>query len=123
MLNRLKPTKLFSFLLVLTVSGFLLAGTTGCGGSACDGTIFVNESTTEDVVVSANALSGVQFDTFTLGPDEQQKVCGDDNEDILGDYEWEDGDTANLGQTCSSCDICIFLEADHTATSGDAGTC
>lgn len=95
----------------------------GCGGGGCDGTIFVNQSTTESVTVSANSLSGISFDTFTLAPGEQKKVCGDDTKDILGDYTWPNGDTASLGQTNSSGDICIFLTTSHTAISGSAGSC
>ncbi len=98
------------------LAGLSLSGiSAGCsGGSSCDGTTFVNESS-ETVTVSANSLSGIQFDSFTLDAGEQATVCGDDAEDIMGDYEWPDGDTDSRGTTCSSCGTCIYLLSDHTS--------
>lgn len=91
----------------------------GCGSGGCDGTIFINQSTTESVTVadgSAGASTHVQFSTFTLAAGEKKKICGDDAKQIIGSYSWSNGDTASKGVTCSSCDSCIFMTSSHSTT-------
>ncbi len=106
-------------LVVVLVGVLFLLQTSGCGsGGGCGGTTFVNESG-ETVIVSANTLSGIQFDTFTLADGASNKVCGNDTDDIMGDYEWPDGDTYSKGLTWSGGDFCIYLLTDHTATTGN----
>lgn len=99
----------------------LLLSLLSCGGGSdsCDGTTFVNLDATESVTVSAHSTSGVSFTAFTLAPDEEHKVCGDDSKDIIGSYVWsESGVTAAdaEGISCSSCDFCIYLIPDTVET-------
>lgn len=111
-------SSLFNFVFALIAVSFMLSlqGCTTDGG--CDGTIFVNDST-EDIIVSASSVSQVQFETFIFGPGEEVEVCGNDTDSIDANYEWPNGDTANLGLTNSAADLCIFLLENHTAISGD----
>lgn len=105
--------------LTIAVGALLIVSLSGCGGGgSCDGTTFVNESG-ETVTVSASSTSGIQFSTFTLAPGDSRKVCGDDVNGIGGDYEWPDGDTAQLGLTWSGGNFCIYLLSNHTAESGN----
>ena len=106
-------------LFIMMVVGMVFGPGFGCGGGgSCDGTTFVNQSG-ETVSVSANSLSGIQFDSFTLADGEERKVCGDDTNDIVGDYEWPDGETASEGLTFSGGDFCIYLLSDRSVESGN----
>lgn len=104
---------------ILFAFWIVVLGASACGGGdGCGGTTFVNESG-ETATVSANSLSGIQFDTFTLADGAEKKICGDDTNDILADYTWPGGDTASLGLTWSGGDFCIYLSSVHTAESGN----
>jgi len=113
-MNKTLATLSLSLFAVLIIAGIaLLANTTGCG-SDCGGTIFVNWSGST-VTVSAHSLSGISFSTFTLEDDAEKKICGDDENDIMGTYTWANGDTYDKGMTWSGGDFCMYILSDHTA--------
>lgn len=97
----------------------------GCGGGddgGCTGSTFVNQSS-QNVTVSANALSGISFSTFTLTPNASSTVCGNDTDDIMADVEWADGTTASKGTTWSGWGGYFCITSTQVLTGSTEASC
>lgn len=94
----------------------------GSGDSGCAGSTFVNQSS-QNVTVSANALSGISFSTFTLSSNASNKVCGNDTDDIMADVEWADGTTASKGVTWSGWDGYFCITSTQVLTGSTEANC
>lgn len=101
---------------------FCIQGCGGSGDSACGGSTFVNQST-QNVTVSANALSGISFSSFTLSPNASNKVCGNDTDDIMADVTWADGTTASKGVTWSGWDGFFCITSTQVLTGSTEANC